>query len=77
MLRCQERPQKKKKKKITHCGLARSSKEGDPRRLTLKLLTSALPRESAFKRYMKMADEMLERPEKMTIHVKNTCQDSR
>jgi hypothetical protein len=34
--------------------------------LTLKLPTKALPREFAFNRYWKIADEMLDNPEKTT-----------
>lgn len=35
--------------------------------LTLKLVTSALPIELVLRRYWKMADDTLDRPEKMTI----------
>lgn len=79
VVRCHDRPQKKKKKNTTHC--KSQLKWIEPRdtwgELTLKLLIRAFPSEFVFSRYWKMAEEMFERPEKMTIQVKKTCHDSR
>jgi len=66
VVKCHERPQKKKKKKITHCQSQRVSAIPVTRGLTLKLPTKALPREFEFNRYWKIADATLERPEKTT-----------
>ena len=66
VVKCHESPQKKKKKKMTHCQVSMRVKKVDEQGLTLKLPTKALPSEFAFNRYWKTADEMLDRPEKTT-----------
>jgi hypothetical protein len=65
VVKCHERPQKKKKKKMTHYRVSMYVAYWR-RALTLKLPTKALPSEFAFNRYWKIADEILDRPEKTT-----------
>jgi hypothetical protein len=59
VVKCHDKPQKKKKKNTTH----------------LKLFTRAFPNEFVFNRYWNIADEIFDNPEKITIPSFQTVQD--